>query len=78
MCTTPGGRGGAAHQDNRELRERKGANMDFQYTPEQETFRDEVKDWLEANLVPDLCVDDPKDERVAPGNARCMTTDGSG
>ena len=40
--------------------------MDFQYTPEQETFRAEVKDWLEANLIPDLCVDDPKNERVAP------------
>ena len=44
--------------------------MYFQYTPEQETLRDEVKDWLEANLVPDLCVDDPKDERVAPDHKR--------
>ena len=40
--------------------------MDFQYTPEQDTFRTEVRDWLAANLDPALCVDDPKDERVAP------------
>ncbi len=40
--------------------------MDFQYTPEQDTFRAEVRDWLAANLDPALCVDDPKDERVAP------------
>jgi len=40
--------------------------MDFQYTPEQDAFRAEVRDWLAANLDPALCVDDPKDERVAP------------
>ncbi len=40
--------------------------MDFQYTPEQEAFRAEVRSWLEANLPPDLRVDDPRDERVAP------------
>ena len=40
--------------------------MDFQYTPEQETFRAEVRSWLEAHLPPDLCVDDARDERVAP------------
>ena len=39
--------------------------MDFQYTPEQETFRAEVEDCLEANLIPVLCVDDPKNERAA-------------
>ena len=40
--------------------------MDFQYTPEQQDFRREVRGWLEAHLSPDLCVDDPFDERVAP------------
>jgi len=40
--------------------------MDFQYTPEQQAFRREVHGWLEAHLSPDLCVDDPFDERVAP------------
>ena len=40
--------------------------MDFQYTPEQDTFRKEVRGWLEANLPPDLQVEDAQDERVAP------------
>jgi alkylation response protein AidB-like acyl-CoA dehydrogenase len=40
--------------------------VDFQYTPEQDAFRQEVRSWLDANLPPDLCVDDPTDERVAP------------
>jgi len=40
--------------------------MDFHYTPEQEAFRTEVRSWLETNLSPDLCVDDPRDERIAP------------
>ncbi|MBI3302793.1 MAG: hypothetical protein HYZ72_12075 [Deltaproteobacteria bacterium] len=40
--------------------------MDFHYTPEQEAFRHEVRRWLEANLPPDLCVDDAMDERVPP------------
>ena len=40
--------------------------MDFQYTPEQEAFRQEVRSWLEANITPDLCVDDAMDERVSP------------
>ena len=40
--------------------------MDFQYTPEQEAFRREVRGWLEVNLPAELCVDDPFDERVAP------------
>src|SRR5262244_3312067 len=40
--------------------------MDFQYTPEQEAFRREVRSWLEVNLPSELCVDDPFDERVAP------------
>lgn len=40
--------------------------MDFEYTPEQEAFRQEVRRWLEANITPDLCVDDAMDERVAP------------
>ena len=42
--------------------------MDFEYTPEQEAFRQEVRRWLEANIIPDLCVDDAMDERVAGGD----------
>src|SRR5262245_14702565 len=40
--------------------------VDFHYTPEQDAFRQELRRWLAANLTPDLCVDDPTDERVAP------------
>lgn len=40
--------------------------MDFQYTPEQEAFRAKVRGWLATNLAPDLCVDDARDERIAP------------
>ncbi len=40
--------------------------MDFEYTPEQEAFRARVRTWLEQNLPPDLCIDDPMDERIAP------------
>ena len=40
--------------------------MDFSYTPEQEAFRMEVRQWLAANLPPELCIDDPADERIAP------------
>jgi GNAT superfamily N-acetyltransferase len=40
--------------------------MDFQYSTEQETLRRELRDWLATNLPPDLRVDDPIDERVAP------------
>ena len=40
--------------------------MDFRYTPEQETFRSDLRGWLAANLSPDLCVDDAKDERITP------------
>ena len=40
--------------------------MDFQYSPEQQAFRLEVRSWLDDNLPRDLCVDDPIDERVAP------------
>jgi alkylation response protein AidB-like acyl-CoA dehydrogenase len=43
--------------------------MDFQYTPEQQAFRREVRGWLETHLPPDLCVDDAFDERVAPNRA---------
>ncbi len=38
--------------------------MDFEYTPEQEAFRKEFRGWLEANLLPDLCLDDAADDRV--------------
>jgi alkylation response protein AidB-like acyl-CoA dehydrogenase len=40
--------------------------MDFEYTPEQEAFRSQVREWLINNLPPDLCIDDPMDERIAP------------
>jgi alkylation response protein AidB-like acyl-CoA dehydrogenase len=40
--------------------------MDFEYTPEQEAFRAEVRKWLKNNLPSDLCIDDPMDERIAP------------
>jgi alkylation response protein AidB-like acyl-CoA dehydrogenase len=40
--------------------------MDFQYTPEQEAFRAKVRGWLATNLPPELCVDDARDERIAP------------
>jgi len=40
--------------------------MDFQYTPEQEAYRTKVRSWLAANLPKELCVDDPRDERIAP------------
>src|SRR5580704_19593614 len=39
--------------------------MDFEYTPEQEAFRKEVREWLRSNLPPELCVDDAMDERIA-------------
>ncbi len=40
--------------------------MDFEYTPEQEEFRAQVREWLNNNLPPELCIDDPMDERIAP------------
>ena len=40
--------------------------MDFEYSPEQEAFRRGFRGWLAANLPPDLRVDDPVDDRVAP------------
>ena len=40
--------------------------MDFEYTPEQQAFRVKVRTWLEENLPKELCVDDPRDERIAP------------
>ena len=40
--------------------------MDFEYTPEQEAFRAQIREWLHNNLPPDLCIDDPMDERIAP------------
>jgi alkylation response protein AidB-like acyl-CoA dehydrogenase len=38
--------------------------MDFEYTQEQEALRKEFRGWLEANLPPDLCLDDAADDRV--------------
>jgi alkylation response protein AidB-like acyl-CoA dehydrogenase len=40
--------------------------MDFRETHEQGAFRHELRRWLVDNLPPDLGVDDPTDERVAP------------
>ncbi|HVA67909.1 MAG TPA: acyl-CoA dehydrogenase family protein [Candidatus Binataceae bacterium] len=40
--------------------------MDFEYTPKQEAFRKDVRQWLEANLPPELCIDDATDERIPP------------
>jgi len=39
--------------------------MDFEYAPEQQAFREEFRAWLAKNLPPDLCLDDPADDRVA-------------
>jgi alkylation response protein AidB-like acyl-CoA dehydrogenase len=39
--------------------------MNFEYAPEQETFRREFRAWLAANLPDALRVDDPADDRVA-------------
>ena len=39
--------------------------MDFEYSPGQEALRQEVQRRLEANITPDLRVDDATDERVA-------------
>jgi alkylation response protein AidB-like acyl-CoA dehydrogenase len=39
--------------------------MEFEYTFEQQAFRRQVRAWLAANLPPELCLDDPADDRVA-------------
>ncbi len=39
--------------------------MDFSYTPEQEAFRMELRQWIADNLDPELRVYDAMDERVA-------------
>jgi alkylation response protein AidB-like acyl-CoA dehydrogenase len=39
--------------------------MDFEYSPEHEAFRKELRGWLAANLPPELSLDDPADDRVA-------------
>jgi alkylation response protein AidB-like acyl-CoA dehydrogenase len=41
--------------------------MDFEYSPAQDAFRKEFRGWLEANLPPELCLDDAADDRV-PGD----------
>jgi alkylation response protein AidB-like acyl-CoA dehydrogenase len=43
--------------------------MDFEYTPAQEAFRKEFRGWLEANLPPELCLDDAADDRVPSDRA---------
>ncbi len=40
--------------------------MDFADSPEHAAFRSEFRRWLEANLPPEICVDDAADQRVAP------------
>jgi len=39
--------------------------MNFEWGPEHEAFRKEFRAWLAANLAPELCLDDPADDRVA-------------
>jgi alkylation response protein AidB-like acyl-CoA dehydrogenase len=39
--------------------------MDFEWAPQHEAFRREFRDWLAANLPPELCLDDASDDRVA-------------
>ena len=39
--------------------------MNFEYSPVQQAFDKEFRDWLTANLPVDLCLDDPADDRVA-------------
>jgi hypothetical protein len=39
--------------------------MDFADSPEHAEFRAEFRRWLAANLPPEICVDDPVDQRVA-------------
>jgi len=40
--------------------------MDFADSPEHAAFRCEFRRWLDANLPPEICVDDAADQRVAP------------
>ena len=39
--------------------------MDFEFAAEHESFRKQFRDWLSANLPPELCLDDASDDRVA-------------
>ena len=39
--------------------------MDFEYTPEQQAIRRQLRGWLAIHLSPKLCLDDPADDRVA-------------
>src|SRR5487761_753205 len=38
--------------------------MDFADSPEHAAFRAEFRQWLAANLPPDLCVDDALEQRI--------------
>ena len=40
--------------------------MDFADSPEHGAFRSEFRRWLETNLLPEICVDDAADQRLAP------------
>src|SRR5574341_66937 len=39
--------------------------MEFEYSSDQDAFRQEFREWLAASLPADLCLDDPADDRVA-------------
>src|SRR5262245_57432916 len=45
---------------------KEGGTMDFQYTPEQEAYRAKVATWIDVKLPKELCVEDARDERIAP------------
>src|SRR5437867_13350351 len=39
--------------------------MDFEFAAEHESFRKQFRDWLAANLPPELRLEDASDDRVA-------------
>jgi alkylation response protein AidB-like acyl-CoA dehydrogenase len=44
---------------------------DFHYTPEEETFRQNIRAWLATTLLPDRWVEDALGERVPPDRETC-------